>query len=55
MLLNICSGAIRWQLPEFLSDGIVMFALSHIIFEILIFKMFDLERLGRSHRVQHSQ
>ena len=31
---NIRNGAIRWQIPDFISDGIVMFALSLIVCKI---------------------
>ena len=33
MMHNISKGAIQWQIPAFLSDGIVMFAISLTICE----------------------
>ena len=44
MMYNIRSGAIRWQIPVFLSDGN-----SHVcIFQRLLVKIFDLDDLGQS-------
>ena len=50
-MYNMCSGAIRWQTPVLLSDGLVMFALSLTVCEIFTKQAkgrnFDLEDKGQ--------
>ena len=54
MTFNIRSGAIRWQIPDFMSDrnNILIFPAfacqnNHL--------KFDLENVGQGNRLQHSQ
>ena len=50
---DIRNGTIRWQISN-LYKTLHIFALTHTVFAILTFKMFDREQLCRGRRVQHS-
>ena len=51
MFYNERSVAIRWQIPDFLSDD--NSDVCSIFHDILMFLMFDLESSGQGHSVQH--
>ena len=52
---NTRNDAIRWQILKFANVMLCTFALALIVFKILTFEIFDVEKLGKGQRVQHLQ
>ena len=52
---NIRNGQVRWQISTCINLIIEHFSLALAVIEILIFEIFDLEKVGQVHGVQHWQ
>ena len=52
---NIRNGPVRWQISTCMNFMLEHFSLAVTVFEIFIFEIFDLEKVGQGHGVQHWQ
>ena len=52
---NIQDSPVRWQISTCINFIFGHFSLALTVFEILIFEIFDLEKVGQGHGVQHFQ